>query len=305
MNYFKVLLATSLGFFSTKHEIQTPVKRDDPPPATWKEHWFDHVQLVKLQHYDNSIALYYDDDMDKTITWPRKTLKEVWDYTRKNYGSFGKDPRLFVILHAGKYGGGHPSTYFDESHDYRNTIDVGQNNSWAASTNWNLDATVHEIGHIVESASNNTHESPAFPIWKDSKWIEIYQYDVYKKLNWKQEEERWFNTMMKNKNDFPRKNTQWFKNWFYPIYSKYGETKVLVKFFSLLSKNFPTRKVGNGSFEYTRNMNFGEFIHFWSGAAGVDLKDLALTAFGSNDEVGQEWMPQLEKARKEFNHIKY
>ena len=42
----------------------------------------------------------------------------------------------------------------------------------------------HEIGHIVESCAFNTLESPAYPIWGDSKWAEIFQYDVYKALGW-------------------------------------------------------------------------------------------------------------------------
>ncbi|SEM64582.1 hypothetical protein SAMN05216436_10692 [bacterium A37T11] len=305
MNYFS-LFFTSLSFLATpQKQFSTLFVPDPPPPLTWTEHWFDHTQVLKRQYFDNSIALYYDDDMDKSITWPIRYLGAAWAYTQKNYGPFGDSSRLFINLHAAKYGGGHPSTYFDASHDYRNVIDIGQKNSWADSTGWNLDATVHEIGHIIEGSSHHTHNSPAFGIWHDSKWIEIFQYDVYKKLGWESDADRWYTDKMKTIDNFPHPNTQWFKNWFYPIYSENGETAVLKKFFTLLAENFPKNSIGKDRFEYTRNLNFGEFVFFWSGAAGKDLKELALHAFGSKDEKGTDWIPQFDQAKKEFSKIKF
>jgi hypothetical protein len=97
--------------------------------------------------------------------------------------------------------------------------------------------------------------------------------------------------------NFPQANTQWFKNWFYPIYNQYGGSAVLNKFFKLVAAHFPK----NGNKQFTRDMNWGEFIHFWSGAAGVNLKPLATTAFG--------WPADREtlfnNARAEFPGITY
>jgi hypothetical protein len=76
----------------------------------------------------------------------------------------------------------------------------------------------------------------------------------------------------------------------------------------MLVKYFPKRNYNNGTQtypEYSRDMNFGEFIHFWSGAAKSDLKQLALTAFGDKDEQGSNWVIQLEKARTDFPGITY
>ncbi|MFY0256129.1 hypothetical protein ACDQ55_19500 [Chitinophaga sp. 30R24] len=265
------------------------------PPLTWKEHWFEHAQLMHRTFYNQSIAVYYDPETADAITWPNSMLTQVWDYTQKIYGVFG-DGRLYVLLHTDKYAGGHPATYFDQSHDNRNVIDVGHIGDWESSTGWNLDASVHEIGHIVEGAARGVHRSPAFPLWHDSKWMEIYQYDVYHSLGWEAEANRWLQMQLQQTDDFPRAGTQWFKNWFYPIYTKYGEAKVLGNFFTVLAANFPRN--GNA---YTRDMNWGEFIHFWSGAAGVNLKQQATLAFGWPDE----WEAQFKKAQQDFPGVKY
>lgn len=302
-----------LGTFSSscKREVET-VKLDgnqiDPnaPSSTWKEHWFEHVQLVKLVSYNDEVAIYYDNEVPRDITWPLRTMTAIWKYTKATYGAFGqdKDKRLSVILHYMKYGGGHPSTFFDASHDFRNMIDVGSNNPWTDSTGWNLDIVAHEVGHIVEGASKGTLSSPAWDIWHDSKWMEIYQYDVYKNLGWTKEADRWHAEKLNTTDTYPRAGTQWYKNWFYPIYRDYGGKDVLNGFFNMLSQHFPQRNITLGK-EYTRRMNMGEFVHFWSGAAHANLKQLALDAFGTKDEKGNDWVAQFDKARTDFPGITY
>jgi hypothetical protein len=244
------------------------------PPATWQEHWFEHNQLLNRKFYDNDVAVYYDNDVSAAVTWPYTFMGDVWRYTKNVYGSFGTDPHLFAIFHTNKYSGGHPSTYFDASHDNRNVIDVGAG-PWTSGTGGDLDIVTHEVAHIVEGASKGIHNSPAFPIWGDSKWAEIFIYDVYLGLGKTSEATRWYNQMQSSTASFPVANTHWFRDWFYPIYNNYGGTQVLNRFFTTLAQYFP--KNGNN---YSRNMNWGEFIHFWSGAAGVNLKPLATTAFG-------------------------
>ncbi len=83
---------------------------------------------------------------------------------------------------------------------------------------------------------------------------------------------------MEQADNFPVEGTKWFKNWFWPIYTNYGKSKVLASYFKLLSIHFPKKTIPSGV-EYTRRMNLGEFIHFFSGAAGVNLKAQATTAF--------------------------
>ena len=300
-----------LSLFSCKTETEvvklTGNQADSSAPsATWKEHWFEHVQNVKLVSYNEEAAIYYDDDVPRDIKWPLTTMTAIWKYTKATYGAFGqaKDKRLSVILHFKKYGGGHPATFFDGSHDYRNMIDVGSDNPWNDSTGWNLDIVAHEVGHIVEGASKQTHNSPAMAIWHDSKWMEIYQYDVYKNLGWEKEATRWYNDKMMAVDNYPKAGTQWFKNWFYPIYRDHGGKDVLNGFFTLLSEQFPHTNITLGH-EYTRDMNMGEFVHFWSGAAHTNLKQLALDAFGPTDENGNDWVAQFDKARTDFPAITY
>lgn len=282
----------------------------DNAPSTWQEHWFEHNQLVSKVFSDTSVAVYYDNDVDRSITWPNTFLAQVWNYTKKTYGSFGNSSQLYVILHTGKYSGGHPSTYMDGDHDYRNMIDCGSNSStaWLSGAGNDLDLTTHEVGHIVEGASKNVHGSPAFNIWHDSKWMEIYIYDVYLGLGRTADAQRWYNLVLNNSDPYPKASTHWFKDWWYPLYNQYGKTAVLNNYFTLLAANFPKTTVFNGQTnisEYSRKLSFGEFVHFWSGAAGADLKPLALAAFGDKDEQGNDWTIQLEQAKATFPNVTY
>ena len=267
------------------------------PPATWTEHWFEHNQKLTRTYYDDDVVIYHDPDVDPTVTWPGQFMGDVWRYTKSTYGNFGRDGRLFVVMHTGKYSGGHPSTYFDASHDYRNVIDCGPG-PWTTYDYNALAIPTHEVGHIVEGASKGAHNSPAFGLWGDSKWMEIYIYDVYRGLGRPADAQKWHDEMMPHSDNFPRANTHWFRDWFFPIYDQYGQTQVLNRYFALLSQNFP--KSDNG-IDYSRDMNWGEFVHFWSGAAGKNLKPLATGAFGWPDD----WEKQFQKAQKDFPGVTY
>jgi hypothetical protein len=259
-------------------------------PQTWKEHWFEHNQLLNKAYSNDDVGIYFDPDVVPAVTWMNQVVTDVWRYTKNVYGNFSS-PKLYAIFHQNKYGGGNPSAYFDALRDYRNAICVGKNGDWTSNTDWNLDATVHEIGHIVEGASKGVRTSPAFALWGDSKWMEIYIYDVYHKLGWTAEAARGYNDNIGKVDNFPRAGTMWFKNWFYPIYNQYGETTVLNNFYTFMSQYFSQF---NG--EYTRNLNWGEFVHFWSGAAGVNLKAQATLAFGWPDL----WELQFKQAQIDF-----
>ncbi|BAV05119.1 PKD domain-containing protein [Filimonas lacunae] len=276
-------------------------------PVAWQEHWGEHAQLVKRMYVSNNVAVYYDDDVNRVVTWPFDFFDNVWSYTKRVYGDFGKniskDDRLYVILHTDKYYGGHPAGYVDDSHDYRNVIDLGASggkNAWVDKAGWNIGASVHEIGHIVEGCSYGVKESPAFDIWGDSKWAEIFVYDVFKGVGLTTEAASTYDECMNISDTYPTAGSQWFRDWFYPIYSKYGESKALAKFFQLLSQYFPKSKF-DAVYLYDRRMNMGEFIHFYSGAAGTNLQPLAAKAFGWNSD----WTTQLNNARSAYASITY
>jgi hypothetical protein len=291
--FFRIYAENAVGQ-SDYSNSATATTLDYFPPATWREHWFEHNQLVKRVFYDDDVVVYFDDDMNKSLTWMNKVCGDVWRYCKEQYGdmwdSTAVDQRLYAIFHQNKYSGGHPAYYYDGSHDYRNCIDIGQNGSWSSATGWNLDVTVHEIGHIIESTPFGLKRSPAFGIWKDSKWMEIFQYDVYLAMGWTNEADRWYSEKMQTVDNFPQSGTRWFRNWFYPIYNEYGGTECLVNFFRLLGENMPDE-----------DMNMGEFLHFWSGAAGVNLKEQATKAFGWSTS----YESQFGRAQRDFPNITY
>lgn len=262
------------------------------PPSMWQEHWFDHNQNVSRVFYNNDIAVYADANVDRSQTWMNGYITNAWRYTKRVYGDFGND-RLFAIFHTNRYSGGHPATRFDASHDYRNMIDVGPG-PWQDPNDLGL--ITHEIAHVVELGSKGVQGSPAFNIWGDSKWAEIYTYDLYRGLGLGEQERRAYDIFMNTTDNFPRAGTRWFRDWFLPIYNNHGQSAVLNNYFALVARCYPRQGQS-----YSRQMNWGEFVHFWSGAAGVNLKPQATLAFGWSDE----WNRQLIQAQGEFSCAAY
>jgi hypothetical protein len=272
------------------------------PAETWKERIFDdHNEVLTRVYFNDQITVYTDKDVSKSVTWPYKLMTDAWTYTKKLYGPFGKDTRLYVILHGGNHGQmGVQRPYFDEEGEYRNVVDVSTYH-WETDLEFGRPALIHEMGHIVEGGSNNVKGSPSFNIWKDSKWNDIFIYDVYSRIGMKDTADAWYNKLTQDVQDFPGKKTYWFRDWWFPIYDKYGKSAVLSNYFKLMSKNLPKRKHVMGEEYEVANLNMGEFIHFWSGAAGVNLVPLAAKAFGWTPE----WAEQFKKAQQDYPKVKY
>ncbi len=268
------------------------------PPASWQEHWFDHRELLRLWYSDQHCAIYLDDDVRRDEAgWLPGFVSGVWRYSKATYGeAFGPDPRIYSIHHAGRHGGGHAGYYVSPVHDYRNVSDCGTN-TWRESDHFAHDVLVHEIGHTVESANNGMHGSPAYEIWGDSKWAEFYLHDVYHALGMRSDAARVYRQFTGNRDDFPRRGTRWFRDWFYPLWRDCGQAAVMDRFFRLLAGHFPRGADGT----YTRRLNWGEYIHFTSGAAAADLRSQAARAFG----WPREWASQLEQARAQFPGVSY
>jgi hypothetical protein len=272
-----------------------------PPPSTWQEHWFEHNQLLQLIDYNDDVATYYDADVDRPSTaWEFGFMTQVWHYARTVYGEMkdasGGDGRLYSIFHTNKYSGGHPSYYYDPSHDYRNVTDCGPG-PWDMSNGYNLDEPSHEAGHVVESSVMGKHGSPAFVIWGDSKWMEFFQYDMYLGIGMMAHAQVVFDRFTNNTDSFPQAGTHWFRDWFYPLWRDHGHAQVMVNFFTLLSKYFPS----DSNNTYTRDMTWGEYVHFTSGAAKTNLLALAHMAFGSSYPTDAEFAA----AQQAFPQITY
>src|SRR5699024_3117799 len=151
--------------------------------------------------------------------------------------------RLYLVMHTDTYSGGHPATYMDQSHDYRNVIDIAPYSWTEKDPALGLGMAIHEIGHIVEGATNGLQHNPAWNIWKDSKWAEIFIYDVYRGTGEDPFAQDYYNAMANKYDDWAREDTQWFMDWFYPIYSQYGEAEVLDDFYDLLAQYFPKNEM--------------------------------------------------------------
>jgi hypothetical protein len=272
--------------------------RAGSPPETWQEHWFDHRQLLELYYSDGDCAIYTDADVRRgQVQWLPGYISQVWQYSKATYGeAFGPDPRIYSIHHAGRHGGGHAGYYVSGVHDHHNVSDCGLEN-WREGNTLAPELPAHEIGHTVESANNGRHGSPAYEVWGDSKWAEFYIYDLYTALGMQRHARRVHRHFTGNTDDFPRPGTHWFRDWFYPLWHECGQAAVMDRFFRLLAEHFP-RDSGD---TYTRRMNWGEYIHFTSGAAAADLRTQAARAFGWPGE----WGEQLELAREQFRGVTY
>jgi hypothetical protein len=276
----------------------------DSPPETWQEHWFDHRQLLRLYYTDENCAVYLDPDVRRRqVAWLPGYISAAWGYAKATYGDgvtygggFGPDPRIYSIHHAWRHGGGHAGYYVSPVHDYHNVSDCGLEN-WRESNPLARELPAHEIGHSVESANNSVHGSPAYEIWGDSKWAEFFIYDLYTGLGMDREARRVYHQFTGNADDFPRRGTRWFRDWFFPLWRECGQAAVMARFFSLLAAHFPRDADGT----YPRRLNWGEYLHFTSGAAGADLSEQAARAFGWPDE----WTAQLERAREQFPGVTY
>jgi hypothetical protein len=269
------------------------------PPQSWQEHWSGHTQLLTLHSADNHSAIYFDGDVDaREASWIPRFISCGWEYVKATYGNgFGPDPRLFSVHHAGRYPGGRMGTYRDPDYDYRNVIDLGSG-SWREADELSRDMPFREIAHLVEFASNGTHGSPAYHIWGGSCWADIFTYDLYMACGFNGDARRCYQTFTSHHvSGFPRPGTWWFRDWFYPLWRDCGRGAVLSRFFSLLASHFPQSE----DRRYARDLTWGEYIHFTSGAACGDLRDLASRAFGWHPE----WDEQLARAREDFPAITY
>jgi hypothetical protein len=277
--------------------VEPARERLPDPSASWQEHWFDHRQLLQLYYSDDDCAIYLDPDVrQRQVRWLPQYIGQVWRYSKTTYGhAFGPDPRIYSIHHAGRHGGGHAGYYVSPVHDYHNVSDCGLD-SWRDSEYLARELPAHEIGHSVESANNSAHGSPAYEIWGDSKWAEFYIFDLYTALGMNRDAKQVHRRFTGNADDFPRPGTRWFRDWFYPLWRECGQAAVMDRFFRLLAGHFPRDADGT----YTRRMNWGEYVHFTSAAAGADLSSQAARAFG----WPPEWADQLDRARAQFPGIR-
>jgi hypothetical protein len=269
------------------------------PPATWQETgWYGgHDRPLTRRPLDSDIAMYVDQYVTPTsVDWLRPILNQNFVYAKGAYGSFS-DQYLYVVAEQdGRpedvndiYGIGGLVGYDDPIGPYRN-ITFAASWDWAdQNSGWNVGALTHELAHVVEATHDGWFESPSFSAWGDSKWADIFIWDVYA-----------HSTLLSStfvNNAFAELNqvtddwgNYWFRDFLYPLYAgNLGNTAadrkggaLYDRYFDLLVQYLPKIDSRYGG----KNMTLGEFIHFMSGAAQVNLEAQAKIAF--------RWTPELE-----------
>jgi len=229
-----------------------------------------------------------------------------WQHVFDCYGDELSDSQLHVLLIPMEEGGGLASIYDyrNSASFYRNMVYIKAHKSWfqnRAESGYIYDVMAHELCHIVEGVGGGYNGSMFYPIWGDSKWAEILQYDIFTALG-SPRAASWHRDYTEGSNpgggaDYPDKDRKsyWYRDFLYPTYNLYGKTEMLKKFWKLQGQHYRQK---NGSFQGNSTNpggrgNLGELIHFWSAACGVDVKPFAINAFGWNNQF-EAWLQQAK-----------
>ncbi|MEM4246446.1 MAG: Ig domain-containing protein [Candidatus Bathyarchaeia archaeon] len=258
----------------------------EPDPVPQAMSIDESEDAVRCAYYDDNVAIYFDKRMEeKEASWIYGFMSEVAHYVASHYGDI-RSNRLYAVLFKERHLGGRPGYYYDGCQGIRQNVVYLGSKCWDQNCDWVRDAILHEVAHIVESTVHGRMFSPAFRLWGDSKWSEFFEYAFYNETGRYKDALRRFNDFINTTDDFPRPGTCWFRDWFYPLWLGYGGSKVMSNFFKLVGQYWDCAK----------SMNWGEFIHFMSAAAGDDLRALASAAFGWPGE----WSLLFMKARVDY-----
>jgi hypothetical protein len=318
--YFRVTARNEAG--ASPSAVTLPVTTpSDPSPSTLKETgWYgSHNDNLYRIYSSPTLQVFHDEWETKatstSIQWLTPALEEAWAYTKSLYRLYS-GPQLFTILNAAgdqpthdAYGVGGALYSYAANNGYRNSI-FTMSDGWdvADYSDWGFRSLIHELGHVVESNNHETMKSPTYNVWGDSRWGEIFMFDVYKHLasvpstgvtlaHAEELRSAWWDA----RDEF---GGQWLQAWYYPIYmgtlgnattGKNGGA-FLAKYFELLSRYYP--KTAN---MYARDVNLGEYIHFCSAAAGIDLSAAAREAFRLDRRPAVE--AQIARAQLEFPEV--
>ena len=271
------------------------------PPPSWQEHWIDHDQILKKASETEDTAIYFDADVGQaSASWIQPFVTSLWKYTKQTFGTPG-DGRLYAVFHAGRYEGWHTASIFDPTHDHRGVIDIGS----ADKAFWMMlqqpSRVAYPIGDLMEKSAFGYDTLPSRGI-TEQQFIYFFAYDALKAVGMSADAEAWLGSLMTYSVDFPRPSTFWSRDWFYPLWLNYGGIGVFTRFVHLVVDKYPKipRPDGQGQ-TFALVMNWGEYVHFMSGAASTDLRAMATRAFGWPDSNQTEY----QQAKLDFPSIKY
>jgi hypothetical protein len=263
------------------------------PPLTWQEHWLDHSELLDRVHYDDCIALYFDQEVDpEAKDWLVSFLDRSWSYSLAAYGAMGPE-RIYVVVHQGSHYGGHTATFIEASHDRHATIDMGAI-AWIDGS-YELPATL--LGSLVDTEGARTKfGAPGRARYGLQGFVSIYKYDLYSGLGLDEAAAVAKLVYDAIASGQPSSDSHWFRDWFYPIWRDHGHAQVFAQYLALLQAYYPA-----GADMWMPTMTYGEYFHFMSGAAGTDLTPLAKEHF----ELPPGFEAELARAKQAYPDIKY
>ncbi|MDR7277324.1 ricin-type beta-trefoil lectin domain protein [Catenuloplanes atrovinosus] len=287
-------------------------------PPTLTSYLTDDREMTRLI-CNTDVALYGDAALAALpaaqTAWIEPFTTAVWVYLRDRYGDcsvprtlpaqlgpcadFGAPRPLFGLYHGTGAGGTEAPRLIVNGG--RNTISVSYTD-WSATSTTARDIIAHEACHVVENGSQGLWDSPAYDVWGDSRWAEFCMYDLYQNTGRTADAQRLFHAYSEGANDNPAGavGAHWFHDWFYPLWREHG-SEVMNRYFGLLSRHFPKININDGTSQgYARRMTTGEFVHFMSGAAGVDLSGRAATAFNTGFDRAE-----FAAAKEQFPEITY
>lgn len=264
------------------------------PPLNWTEHWFEHDQALTRVYYDDCVALYFDADVSPAAKdWLASFISEAWSYSLATYGKMG-DERIFAVVHQGRYGGGHVALPIDDTHDHRAVIDMGSTSGWPDGR---YDLPAHLLGFLVDSLGSHTKfGAPKGAHYGNVGFPLIYKYDLFLGVGLGATAEAALVDYDAAFNAQPFPNTFWFRDWLMPIWRDHGNARVFANYHSLIEKYYPADAGAR-----MPTMNYGQYFHFMSGAAGVDLVPLAREAFEWHEDFDDE----IAAAKSDFSQIEY
>jgi len=202
--------------------------------------------------------------------------------------------RIYAVVHQGNYSGGHVALSIDDTHDHRNVLDMASMNGWPEGR---YDLPAHLLGFLVDALGAHTKfEAPKAAHYENAGFPLIYKYDLCVGLGLDATAEAALVDYNAAFNAQPYSNTYWFRDWFFPVWRDYGRAQVFASYQSLLERYYPA-----GADRRMPTMNYGQYFHFMSGAAGTDLTPLARDAFQWHPDFDDE----IAAAKTDFPDIEY
>ncbi|GAV08903.1 hypothetical protein RvY_18527 [Ramazzottius varieornatus] len=288
-----------------------------PPPRTLNDYWSDQERVVSLSSYTDDFAIYFermqniptagDGIYAKGDRWIFLYVQDAWAYFCRQYGPMHQrgESVLYVVFREGTPQRCYTSLQRESTYGRRSILVCDSNDTTAWSWDKRNIRAKLDIGlalsYFVVGSSGGIYGKQNLPS-VGTALQDIIAYDLFLTLNQTTQAQQVVNNNSQLSFASPCDGSCWLRDWCLPLYDAYGAANVLSRYFKILTQNFPSDTDDNGIRRYKRNMtNLGEYVHFWSGAANMSLRNLTRNAFGWSAQDEKD----LRRAQKAFPKIHY